>query len=308
MAGVMQGDTLAPFLFVIVLDYALRKAINGKESELGFTLHKRRGRRHPEISICDLDFADDIVLISNEIQQAQSLLCQVELECKKVGLGLNVKKTKSMFFNVEVSLLSTVAGEIVKQALTESGDQDFKYLGSWSEQERDINTRKALAWKALNKMDKIWKSELLDALKLRFFRATVETILLYGSATWSLTKAKEKRLDGCYTRMLRKVYNIKGLTRITNKQLYNGLSPVSNTIKARRLRLAGHTFRDTSSPAHQTITWDPSHGTLSRGRPTQTFVDTLLNDTGLDNIIELECCMKDKINWRSRVSRCHTSG
>ena len=86
LAGVMQGDTLAPFLFVVVLDYALRKAINGKETDLGFTLHERRGRRHPEICICDLDFADDIVLISNEIHQAQLLLCQVELECKKVGL------------------------------------------------------------------------------------------------------------------------------------------------------------------------------------------------------------------------------
>ena len=43
-----------------------------------------------------------------------------------MGLGLNVKKTKSMFFNVDVSLLSTVAGEVVKQSLTEFGDQDFK--------------------------------------------------------------------------------------------------------------------------------------------------------------------------------------
>ena len=308
LAGVMQGDTLAPFLFVIVLDYALRKAINGKESDLGFTLHERRGRRHPEICICDLDFADDIVLISNEIHQAQLLLCQVELECKKVGLGLNVKKTKSMFFNVDVSLLSTVAGEIVKQSLTESGEQDFKYLGSWSEQDRDINTRKALAWKALNQMDKIWKSELLDALKLRFFRATVEAILLYGSATWSLSKSEEKRLDGCYTRMLKKVYNIKGITKISNERLYKGLSPVSDIIKARRLRLAGHTFRDKTSPAHLTVTWDPSHGTLSRGRPAHTLIDTLLRDTGLDNIRELECCMSEKNEWRNRVSRCHTSG
>ena len=161
-------------------------------------------------------------------------------------------------------------------------------------------TRKALSWKALNKMDKIWKSELLDALKLRFFRATVETIILYGSATWSLTKSEEKRLDGCYTRLLKEVYNIKGLTKITNKQLYNSLSPVSYVIKARRLRLAAHTFRDTSSPAHHTIIRDPSHGTLSRGRQTQTFMDTLLSDTGLDNITELECCMKD-------ISRLPTS-
>ena len=62
-----QGDTLAPFLFVIVLDYALRKAIGGRELELGLTLIERRGRRYPPVCICDLDFADDIVLISNEI-------------------------------------------------------------------------------------------------------------------------------------------------------------------------------------------------------------------------------------------------
>ena len=41
-AGVVQGDTLAPFLFVIVLGYALHSAIHGKKEELGFTLNPRR--------------------------------------------------------------------------------------------------------------------------------------------------------------------------------------------------------------------------------------------------------------------------
>ena len=59
----MQGDTLSPFLFVIVLDYALRKAINGREVELGLNLTERRDGRHPAVSICDLDFADDIVFL-----------------------------------------------------------------------------------------------------------------------------------------------------------------------------------------------------------------------------------------------------
>ena len=72
-AGVMQGDTLAPFLFVIVLDYALRKAIDGKELELGLTLIQKRGRRSQGVSLCDLDFADDIVLLSNEIEQARKI-------------------------------------------------------------------------------------------------------------------------------------------------------------------------------------------------------------------------------------------
>ena len=114
--------------------------------------------------------------------------------------------------------------------------------------------------------------------------------------------------DGCYTRMLKKVYNIKGITKIRNERLYKGLSPVSDIIKARRLRLAGHTFRDKTSPAHLTVTWDPSHGTLSRGRPAHTLIDTLLRDTGLDNIRELECCMSEKNEWRNRVSCCQTSG
>ena len=47
----------------------------------------------------------------------------------------------------------------------------------------EINTPKALAWKALNQMDENCKGELLDALKLRFFRTVGEAIPLYGSAT-----------------------------------------------------------------------------------------------------------------------------
>ena len=57
----------------------------------------------------------------------------------------------------------------------------------------------------------------MDALKLRFDMATVGATLLYGSATWSLSKSTEKRLDGFYMRMLKKVYNIKGLTEITKE-------------------------------------------------------------------------------------------
>ena len=74
LAGVLQGDTLAPYLFVIVLDFAWRIAIDGREEELGFHLVKRRSRRvGPEV-VTDMDFADDIALLSEEIEQAQELL------------------------------------------------------------------------------------------------------------------------------------------------------------------------------------------------------------------------------------------
>ena len=106
---------------------------------------RKRGRRYPPVCICDLDFADYIVLISNEIEQAKQLLHRVETECRRMGLVLNVKKTKGMFFNVDVEPITTIAGHKVEQALTESKVQDFKYLGSWTKQARDVQSRKALA-------------------------------------------------------------------------------------------------------------------------------------------------------------------
>ena len=83
VAGVLQGDTLSPYLFIIVLDYALRKAINGHEEELGFTIVPRRSRRLYPTVLTDLDFADDIALLSNTVSQARELPLRVESECKK---------------------------------------------------------------------------------------------------------------------------------------------------------------------------------------------------------------------------------
>ena len=158
--------------------------------------------------MCDLDFAKDIVLMSDTVKQAQELLLRVEKECKGVWLMLSSMKTNSIFLNVDVEQLKHEVGEVILQASTESGDQDLLYLGSWCDKDRDMSTRKALAWKSLNKMDKIWKSKIYKSLKIMLFKATTETILLHGSQTWALTASEEKQLNCTYTRMLRKVKNL----------------------------------------------------------------------------------------------------
>ena len=48
-------------------------------------------------------------------------------------------------------------------------------------------------------MKKVWKSDLRKDLKIRLFQATVESILLYGSETWTMTKALVKKIDGFTT-------------------------------------------------------------------------------------------------------------
>ena len=104
---------------------------------------------------------------------------------------------------VNSMVIKTLSGSRVKQVPT------FKYLGSLMESsEKDFEIRKALAWYACHKMKTIWKSKLRRKIKIRVFKATVESVRLYGCQTWTIDKTLEKRIDGCYTRMLRMVLNI----------------------------------------------------------------------------------------------------
>ena len=73
VAGVLQGDTLAPYFFIICLDYVLRTSID-KIKENGFELTKKRSRRYRTKTITDADYADDIAILSNTPNQAETLL------------------------------------------------------------------------------------------------------------------------------------------------------------------------------------------------------------------------------------------
>ena len=80
----------------------MRKAIGNRTHELGFTLYPRRSRRVQSVNVTDLCFADDIALLTDEMQQAQELLRLVETEAAKVGLHINAKKTELMSYNQEL--------------------------------------------------------------------------------------------------------------------------------------------------------------------------------------------------------------
>ena len=71
VADVLQGDTLAPYLFIICLDIVLRTFIDTMNKN-GFKLTKERSRRYPAQTITDADYADDIALLANAPAQAET--------------------------------------------------------------------------------------------------------------------------------------------------------------------------------------------------------------------------------------------
>ena len=124
LAGVLQDDTLSPYLFAIVLDFVMRKAFEG---ELGFHLN-RRSRRTPPTVVTDLDFADDIALLTEEIKQAHDMVTKLENEAAKVGLHCNSKKTEVQPLNQDHPVVI-----IAKDGRALKVVDNFKYLGAWTE-------------------------------------------------------------------------------------------------------------------------------------------------------------------------------
>ena len=133
VAGVLQGDTLAPYLFMIYLDYVLRTSIY-LIKENGFKLAKERSRRYPAKIITDADYTDDIALQANTPAQAKTQLHTLERAAGGIGLHVNAYKTEYMCFD-QRGYISILKGGPLKLV------DKFTYPGSSVlSTEKDINT------------------------------------------------------------------------------------------------------------------------------------------------------------------------
>ena len=156
-----------------------------------------RSRRYPAKTITDTDYTDDIAILANTPNQAETLLHSLERAAAGIGLYVNAHKTECMCYN-QTGDISTVDGTPLKLV------DKFTYLGSsLSSTEKDIDTSLTKAWTAINRLSIIWKSDRTNKMKRCFLQAAVASILLYGCTTWTLTKRLEKKLDGNYTQCLK---------------------------------------------------------------------------------------------------------
>ena len=289
VAGVLQGDTLAPYLFIICLDYVLRTSID-KIRENGFKLTKKRSRRYPAKTITDADYADDITILANTPNQAETLLHSLERAATGISHHVNVHKTEYMCFN-QTGDISTLNGTSLKLV------DKFTYLeSSVSSTENDIDTRLTKAWTAIDRILIISKSDLTDKMKRSFFQAAVVSILLYGCTPWTLTKRLEKKLDGNYTRMLRSILNKSWRQHPTRHQLYGHLPLITKAIQARRTRHAGHCWRSRDELISDVLQWTPTYCRAKAGRAARTYIQQLCKDTGCSPE-DLPEAMNDRENW-----------
>ena len=296
LTGVRQGCLLSPFLFLLVIDWIMRGTTEQHPDGIQWTLTTR---------LEDLDFADDIALLSHNHRSMQSKLTRLAKISMQTGLRISKSKTKVMRVNTRnVDRIELAEDEIDEV-------EDFAYLGSNISKDggsdQDIRVRIGKARTAFTILTPVWRSKVISRkTKLRIFNTNVKSVLLYGSETWRVTKANSTKLQTFINKCLRSIMGIHCPEVITNEELWTTTEQERINIQIRRRTWGwiGHTLRKPNcNVTKQALRWNPQ-GKRSRGRPRNSWRRTVDNEAKNAGYTwwQLEKLAKNRSRWRAIVS------
>ena len=268
--GVLQGDVLALFLFITLVDYLLWKATSDLDS--GVVSHPRHSRRYPVKVLNDLNFADDIALLEFTLLWAQAQLTSTAAAAKDLGLIISVPKTEYMTVNCHSNPTLQVYGESINRVT------DFRYLGSkMASASSDFKRRKVLAWSAFWKLERLWRSSQLSiSTKVKLSYTTCVTILLYGCESWGISHDMESKINAFAISCYRIMLNIKRKDHVPNTMIYHSMTnsePLIHHVRNRQFRFLGHTLCiPEEEPTSRYVLYIPPHGNRRPGHPRTTYL------------------------------------
>ncbi|KAJ8710014.1 hypothetical protein PYW07_009380 [Mythimna separata] len=294
-AGVRQGCLLSPLLFLVILDGIMLRVCE----------NRRRGIEWGLSDILeDLDYADDLCLLSHTHADMQAKLDDLSREAAKTSLKINIRKTQEMRAGVRNPSPLMLNTEVVERV------QKFTYLGSVVTEtggsEEDITSRIAKARATFAQLGPVWQSrKLTRRIKLKIFGSNVKPVLLYGCETWKVTKDISRQIQVFVNRCLRRILGIYWPETISNVELLEKCheSPIDHQIKRRKWRWIGHTLRrDSNHIPKQALDWNPQ-GKRKRGRPRQTWRRTVLAEAASNGMTwsEVKREAQDRSRWRITV-------
>ena len=231
---------MSPCLFNFYTDYIMRNT-GLDEAQTGIKIARR--------NISHLRYADDTTLMAESEEELKSLLMKVKEESEKVGLKLNIKKTKIMASGPITSW--EIDGETVETV------SDFIFLGSKISADGDcsheIKRCLPLERKVMTNLDNIFKSrDITLPTKVNLVKAMVFPVVMYGCESWTVKKVEHRKIDAfelwCWRRLLR----VPWTARRSNQSILKEISPgclLEGLMLKLKLQYFGHLIQSVDSLA-----------------------------------------------------------
>ena len=197
-------------------------------------------------NINNLRYADDITFMAESEEELKSLLMKVKEESEKVGLKLNIRKTKVMASGPITSW--QIDGETVETV------SDFIFGGSKitadGDRSHEIKRRLLLERKVMTNLESIFRSRYITLpTKVRLVKATVFPVAMYGCEYWTMKTAERQRNDAfelwCWRRLLRVPWTARSSSQYILK-ISPGISLAGMMLKL-KLPYFGHLMRRVDS-------------------------------------------------------------
>ena len=319
-AGFKQGCVLAPDLFSLYLDTAVR-SLQPVLRSLGVRIsYKIDGQlsecKHPthDELVWILMYADDICLIADNPDDLEQAIVAMDAAFLTYGLTVSTHKTKILVVGKDAETYGSNLHILVRDTELEVVTE-FQYLGSIFSADNSIDrelsnriTKAGYAWHSL-KVAKVWSSSKLSLYtKLQFFTCIVLSILLYGCETWTIIDRHVSRLRVFQLKCLRGICGISLLSHITNEAVLKrcDMVYVDKEIQYRRLRWLGHVGRMADDRLPKRLLFSQVSGQRPVGRPRLMWNDLARADliSVRENRWYRKC--QSRVGWKDLIAAART--